>query len=370
MAEIHYKDNEGKFQKITYKDVGAAAADHTHEGIGIGNYLPLTGGKLTGQLTILTGTNPAVRIYHGVEGVDAAVEVERSDVNVGVGLMVGAGGVNHGIWSYKLNKWMMHGDGEKVYLNGNSEGANYAMCLNSLETITYGANRLQYFNKNVTAGCAAKVNDGPTSDYWHFLRFNHGNTQGYYTDLAVPFNNNGFYYKRVQAGELKTPSWIQLIDAYGGTINRGSLTIGSPNVNQITVPSSTQYGNIIYFTVGAAAEKHGTIQPTHYTNGQRGMVFGVQRTLNSTVYYNMVTMRIGNDSTKTDNKVTVFDDPAAWCAGLGLGRTSGAVPVANGGTGATAKGKTLLANIGISCGTTAPTTNTAKKEGEIYIQYA
>lgn len=48
MANIYYKNN-GTFQQITYADVGAAAANHTHE-----NGLP-TGG-LTGQLLYKTGS--------------------------------------------------------------------------------------------------------------------------------------------------------------------------------------------------------------------------------------------------------------------------------------------------------------------------
>lgn len=51
-----------------------------------------------------------------------------------------------------------------------------------------------------------------------------------------------------------------------------------------------------------------------------------------------------------------------------LGSMSGTLAVAHGGTGATAKGSTLLSNIGITTGTAAPSaTGTA---GTIYIQYS
>ena len=50
-----------------------------------------------------------------------------------------------------------------------------------------------------------------------------------------------------------------------------------------------------------------------------------------------------------------------------ISQVSGTVPVSKGGTGATAKGATLLSNIGITCSTSAaPTTGTA---GTIWIQY-
>ncbi len=43
---------------------------------------------------------------------------QRTDSNVEVGFGVGAGGINHGIFSRKLNKWLIHGDASNVYLNG------------------------------------------------------------------------------------------------------------------------------------------------------------------------------------------------------------------------------------------------------------
>ena len=50
----------------------------------------------------------------------------------------------------------------------------------------------------------------------------------------------------------------------------------------------------------------------------------------------------------------------------GLGNTTGAVPVANGGTGATAKRQAKI-NLGITAGTgAAPSSGTY---GDIYIQY-
>ena len=46
----------------------------------------------------------------------------RSDVYEGqpvsVALMVGSGGLNHGVWSFPLNKWMLYGNDKNVFLNG------------------------------------------------------------------------------------------------------------------------------------------------------------------------------------------------------------------------------------------------------------
>lgn len=43
--------------------------------------------------------------------------VERTDTGTRAKIGVGSGGTNHGIWSDKLNKWMIYSDGSKVYVN-------------------------------------------------------------------------------------------------------------------------------------------------------------------------------------------------------------------------------------------------------------
>ena len=100
----------------------------------------------------------------------------------------------------------------------------------------YGWNGLNYFNINGTAGTAVKANNTPTTAWWHILRFNHANSSGYYTDLAVPFDANSLYYKRVAAGVLMNGKWVRILDELNYTSyvnpanfakgNAGSATIG------------------------------------------------------------------------------------------------------------------------------------------------
>ena len=85
--------------------------------------------------------------------------------------------------------------------------------------MTYGWNGINYFNLAGTAGAAAKINDTPTTAWWHILRFNHGNSAGYYTDLAVPFNDNTLYYKRVTSGTLQNGGWVKIWDAKNSNLS-------------------------------------------------------------------------------------------------------------------------------------------------------
>ena len=95
-----------------------------------------------------------------------------------------------------------------------SGGAAY-LC--SSRRMDYGWNGLNYFNADLDAGCAAKVNDSPTSAWWHILRFNHANSSGYYTDLAIPFNSDSIYWKTVRNGKLGHSAWARVLDSLNYT---------------------------------------------------------------------------------------------------------------------------------------------------------
>lgn len=106
----------------------------------------------------------------------------------------------------------------------------------------YGWDGVNYFNISGTAGNAAKVNDTPTTAWWHIMRFNHANSSGYYTDLAIPFNTTSLYYKRITAGAVQDGGWVKVLDALnyssyalslsGGTM-KGDITLNSKDVNII-----------------------------------------------------------------------------------------------------------------------------------------
>lgn len=99
-----------------------------------------------------------------------------------------------------------------ISITGNAATATTAQYLASNSRMDYGWNGLNYFNINGTAGTAVKANNTPTTAWWHILRFNHANSSGYYTDLAVPFNANSLYYKRVAAGALADGKWVRILD--------------------------------------------------------------------------------------------------------------------------------------------------------------
>ena len=73
---------------------------------------------------------------------DTFYHAYRTDTGTGVSFGVGSGGVNHGIYSRLLDKWMMYGDASNVYLNGNATTATSATKDGSGNTITSTYDRL------------------------------------------------------------------------------------------------------------------------------------------------------------------------------------------------------------------------------------
>lgn len=102
-------------------------------------------------------------------------------------------------------------------LNGTAEWSKRLATNNQL---TFGLNGLTYFNANLGAGTAANQNVGPTAQWWHILRMNHGNGSGYFADIAVPLNtSDGIYWRRIQGGT--NYGWYRVLDTnnYAGIMD-------------------------------------------------------------------------------------------------------------------------------------------------------
>ena len=153
-------------------------------------------------------------------------------------------------------------------LSGNASSASV---LGQDSRMNYGWNGVNYFNISGTAGNAAKTNDTPTTAWWHIMRFNHANNSGYYTDLAIPFNANSLYYKRIGNGSVQNSGWVKVLDALNYTdytvTKTGSGASGTWGIN-ITGSSASCTGN----AATATALKDKTNGTASYLNyGSSGM---------------------------------------------------------------------------------------------------
>ena len=103
----------------------------------------------------------------------------------------------------------------------------------ALADITYGANYLQYNNVHSTSsGNSATAISNPTADWYHHIVMNHGNSGGYFVDMAICFHEDYFYYRRIVNGS--TNSWVRVID---------SSNIGNQSVSYATTSGTATYAN-------------------------------------------------------------------------------------------------------------------------------
>lgn len=112
----------------------------------LSNYLPLIGGTMSGNIEIESST----------ENVDTGYTATRTDTNTGVSLVVGSSGINHGVWSDKLGKWLIHSDGTNVYVN-NLKFTNAAAIRSSIGVASSPVNL--YNNPNAAASAAATLSE-------------------------------------------------------------------------------------------------------------------------------------------------------------------------------------------------------------------
>lgn len=210
------------------------------------NYLPLTGNKtITGSLTVAngftsgimkcqTGAHPQLQFEQTNTGVTSILFVHTNNALIYRPVDPGSDYTVYHSGNFKPDNYLLKtanavsaskwATARTLTLTGSASGnvsmdgsANVSLSvtnnrLNSNSEMTYGWNGINYFNLAGTAGAAAKINDTPTTAWWHILRFNHGNSAGYYTDLAVPFNDNTLYYKRVTSGTLHNGGWVKIWD--------------------------------------------------------------------------------------------------------------------------------------------------------------
>ena len=182
------------------------------------------------------------------------------------------------------------------------------------------------------------------------------------TDDWIRTTTNGIIpYQRGGNGSLGTDTWF-FNKAYIRSITHRNT------LDATTTSSSASYSASLDFKDKNGIAM-GDIQCSKQPSNKNAIHVEATRTIGSTTYYNSIRWMISN----TGGLSYSLSSPAAFRNVLGLGNTSGALPVANGGTGATARGGAhtssgLLYNIGLQAGTgSAPSSGNA---GMVYIQYS
>lgn len=127
-------------------------------------YLPLSGGTLTGNVTLERSTENKNTYY----------VAKRTDTGIGVFMGIGTGGINHGVYSQKLDKWLVYADESKCYLLGNADTAT------KLKT-----------DRTLTIGATGKSFNGSANVSWSLHDIMKGQGLNYDTACNTLYFNNG-----------------------------------------------------------------------------------------------------------------------------------------------------------------------------------
>ena len=350
--------------KPTPAEIGAATSGHTHS-----NYLTTSGTaaaatKLATARTI-NGTN-----FNGTANITTSYWGTARTITIGnTGKSVnGSGNVS---WSLsEIGAAASSHTHSYLPLSGGTLTGR--LTANAKISATTSGGRWIDGKTVTNAGyCITMQPDSAGNAYYPFFAAKSGS--GHTVNLGCLGNAWGFYGFKSSRTDNGT-DWQFTFDAGTGAITHNStMTITGKNFNYkntncstFTTSSSATAANgnsRVYFTNNnnqCMGEALTGVDSTNYSFMRMEAV----RPNGSATYYNTLNLKLG----PTGQYLYSVTSAAAFRNSLGLGNTSGALPVLNGGTGTTAKGKTLLSNIGITSGTgSAPSSGT---NGCIYIQYS
>ena len=134
--------------------------------------LPLAGGTLTGKVTSTYG-DIGIVMQHGTASKDCGVSMKRTDTEVQMFVGVGTGGVNHGVYSNKLGKWLIYGNGTDVICNGTATNVTGTVAIGHGGT---GATTAAAARTNLGITCTSLYNGSLSSVS---ITFNYGNYNAY-----------------------------------------------------------------------------------------------------------------------------------------------------------------------------------------------
>lgn len=121
--------------------------DSSNTFLGTAFYINVEDGTIH-RNSILTSTTDSI-----IKGIEKGFKVENG--NYRVSLIIGADGINRGLYDFYLNKWMIYSDGANTYLNGRA----------SLDSL--GNNIANTYEKHKVAYAANMTSGASSKEYWY-----------------------------------------------------------------------------------------------------------------------------------------------------------------------------------------------------------
>ena len=193
--------------------------------------------KIVGKL-LFNGATSSGDMYVTKSSGDTYFRAKRSDTGTEVMFGVGSGGANHGIYSMKMNKWLVYSDGTNGYLNGNATNVTQKKSLTKQSDSGFGTNNgyvpdmsfIAYWNGAYASNNASNLQyayQGIIQCKPKELYNNGEGTNGTVTlnQTSVDFSRLTIYYYTIQ-------------DGVTGKVGYNSISICSPNGKSLLLSSA------------------------------------------------------------------------------------------------------------------------------------
>lgn len=140
-------------------------------------FVQKSGDTMTGSLMNTSGTWPQVDVSNDTSGLPVGYRATRDDTGASVAVEIGSGGVNHGVYSESMNKWLLYGNGSNVYLPGHINEGVVTFANNTMNAMGDDA---QIGDQNVSGAICIKGVNGNTKI--RFLPYSGSTSQDIYTE--------------------------------------------------------------------------------------------------------------------------------------------------------------------------------------------
>lgn len=115
---------------------------------------------------------------------------------------------------------------------------------------------LRFNNYDKTVSAEPGINNGPIKDWLHIIRLSAAESAKFYTDIAIPFHDQGIWIKKVKAGITMDNKWVRLYDEFYHPLARTVLiegqTLGKDEVLESDAFNGAlnKYSFLIFYATG------------------------------------------------------------------------------------------------------------------------
>ena len=268
------------------------------------------------EVALPTEFTEDVTLNKSTSNENAYYKVKRSDIGTEIAFGIGSGGINHGLWSYLLNKWIVYGDASNVYLNGKATSADTATKANSAGTLSSRGVLAPESGQTHIPVSGISMSQGYNNDYpanfGNVLNLKGAGSSQLFMEWKLNSSSGGVWYRSLRdylADGTTWGSWVRLVDERARSIvanesgTKSYITLGNLKIcwGKATItPSSANTPTSVSVTFPSSFSDKPTIIATPVSTLPGTKVTGVGVSNESSTGFNIYLTRTDKTNTSVN----------------------------------------------------------------------